>query len=71
MKIILVKTNEDFPQISKTKFRILINQIMFINPIILNHIQEMNRHDNQDKLSIQEKTQLQTTPKTTFNHNIQ
>ena len=36
---------------------ILINQILFINQIFLNLILNMNKHDNQDKPSLQDKAQ--------------
>ena len=56
MKTILAKTNNDLTQSNETKTGILINQILIINQIFLNHIHELNKHDKQDKLLVQGKT---------------
>ena len=61
MKNILVETNNDLPQIKRTKTGILIIKIIFINQFTLNHIHEMKKQDNQGKLLIRDETEHYTT----------
>ena len=49
MKIIIAQIKYDLTQINKTIIGMLINEILFINQIFLNHIHEMNKHEKQDK----------------------
>ena len=57
MKTISIKINNELILINEMITGILINQILFINQIFLNLILKMNKHDNQDKPSLQDKAQ--------------
>ena len=57
MKTISIKINNELILINKIITGILINQLLFINQMFLNLIHEMNKHANQNKLSLQVKIQ--------------
>ena len=48
-------------QINKIITEILINEILYINQILLNYIHEMSKHDNRGKTFFQDKTQRHIT----------
>ena len=58
MKTSLAKIDNDLTQIKKRITGIFINQIQIINKIFLNHIHEINKHDKQDKLFLQNQTHI-------------
>ena len=65
MKTISIKINNELIPINGIITGILINQILFINQIFLKLIHEINKHVNQGKPSLQDKTQHHTITITT------
>ena len=60
MNIIFSQNQQRFTTNQQKIAGILINQILFVNQIFLNSTHEMQKHDNQDKIFLQNKTHTKT-----------